>query len=158
MTGVELWLLRHGDAEPGDASGDAARRLTAKGEAQAAAAGAALAALGRDFAAVVTSPRVRARDTAKPVAEALGVELRVHEPLSGGFGFADIAALLRELGAGGRIVLVGHEPDFSSLVERATGARIAMKKGGIAVVRLGGEEIDHLAALLRPGELRLMAD
>lgn len=156
MAGVELWLLRHGDAEVGDGD-DAARRLTAKGEAQAAAAAGALAALDREFLAVHASPRVRARDTARPVAEALGLELQIHEPLADGFGPGDVASLILGLDRAGRVILVGHEPDFSALVEHATGAQIAMKKGGIAVVRLDDEERNELVALLRPGELRLMA-
>jgi phosphohistidine phosphatase len=156
MAGVELWLLRHGDAEDGDGD-DAARRLTPKGEAQAAAAGRALAALDREFLAVYASPRVRARDTAGPVAEALGLEPQIHVPLSGGFGPGDVATLILGFDRGGRVVLVGHEPDFSMLVEHTTGAQITMKKGGIAVIRLDDEEENRLVSLLRPGELRLMA-
>jgi phosphohistidine phosphatase len=156
MAGVELWLIRHGDAEAGDGD-DAARRLTPKGEAQAAAAAGALVALDRGFLAIHASPRVRARDTARPIAEALGLELRIHEPLSGDFGAGDVAALILGLDRGGRVILVGHEPDLSALVEHTTGAQIAMKKGGIAVVRLDDEAANELVALLRPGELRLMA-
>ena len=61
----QLWLLRHGDAEPHGARQDPDRRLTAKGERQARVAGEAMARLGLEFAAVYTSPRVRARDTAR---------------------------------------------------------------------------------------------
>ena len=58
--------------------------------------------------------------------------------------------------ADGRLLLVGHEPDLSTVVAQLTGARIDLKKGGLAVVRLegGGGE---LALLLRPRELALIA-
>ncbi|HNC06792.1 MAG TPA: histidine phosphatase family protein, partial [Solirubrobacterales bacterium] len=59
-----IYLLRHGDAEPDQGSGDAARRLTEKGEAQALAAGAAMAKLGMTVDTCLASPRVRAFDTA----------------------------------------------------------------------------------------------
>jgi phosphohistidine phosphatase len=49
----QLWLLRHGEAVPHDSKDDDAdRELTARGERQSAAAGAALARLGQEFAAV----------------------------------------------------------------------------------------------------------
>ncbi len=160
MARVELWLLRHGDAEdenpeaPGE---DAARRLTPKGEEQAAAAARALRALDRGFLRVLCSPRVRARETAAPVAAALGRPLEEHAPLAGGFGVGETAAVLRALPEPGRVLLVGHEPDLSELVEALTGARVAMRKGGLAAVRLEGDGHAELVALLRPGELAAIA-
>ncbi|MGI8580538.1 MAG: SixA phosphatase family protein, partial [Solirubrobacteraceae bacterium] len=68
----QLWLLRHGDAEPHGARDDASRKLTEKGEAQARAAGVALASLGLEFDSVLTSPRVRARETARLACESFG--------------------------------------------------------------------------------------
>ena len=101
-----LWLLRHGDAE--DGSPDAERRLTDKGERQSRAAGAALAAIGAKPDACLTSPKVRAAETARLACEPLGVEPR-HEPrLAGGpFDAEQLAAGLDE------VLLVGHDPDFS---------------------------------------------
>lgn len=140
-----IYLLRHGDAERGD--DDAARRLTAKGERQARAAGRALEALGAGIDACLTSPKVRALDTARLACEALGVEVEVTAALRGG-PFDALA-----LAAGrGKVLLVGHEPDFSAEVGRLTGANAVLKKGGIAVV--DGSE---LVALLRPAELFLIA-
>jgi phosphohistidine phosphatase len=148
----EVWLLRHGDAEPGNGD-DAGRRLTPKGIAQSRAAGAALAALRAEFDAVIASPRIRALDTARLAAEALGVtEVEVHEPLSADFGLDDLLELLGGFGADARVLLVGHEPDFSQLVHDLTGGRIRLKKGGLGVARVepaGGA----LLALLRPAEL-----
>jgi phosphohistidine phosphatase len=147
-----LWLLRHGDAEPEGAGGDAARPLTERGEREARAAGEALARLGVQIDLAFTSPRVRARDTARLACAALGIEPHVHEPLSGGFGARDADELLRASAPGAGLLLVGHEPDLSQLIGALTGARIEMRKGGIAAVAGG-----TLIVLLRPREIQLIA-
>lgn len=152
----QLWLLRHGDAESGDGD-DAARRLTAKGEQQSRAAGRALAALDVGLGAVLTSPRVRARDTAALAAEPLDVEPSVHEPLTGGFQAGQAEELLASLDDDARLLIVGHEPDFSQIVFDLCGAKIDLKKGGIAAVRLTGSGRGELIALLRPRELNALA-
>jgi len=59
-----IWLLRHGDAEDA-AEDDAARRLTEKGERQARTAGRALAVLEAEVDVCLSSPKVRALDTAR---------------------------------------------------------------------------------------------
>jgi len=147
-----LWLLRHGDAEPDSADGDAARRLTARGEREARTAGEALARLGAQIDLAFTSPRVRARDTARLACAALGIEPQVHEPLAGGFGARDADALLTASASGAGLLLVGHEPDLSQVVAALTGARIEMRKGEIAAIAGG-----TLIALLRPREIQLIA-
>ena len=141
-----IWLLRHGDAEDGDGD-DAARRLTAKGERQATSAGLALAALGAAIDCCLASPRVRAAETARLAAEPLGVEVELAPELAGG-GFDPLA-----LAAGrGEVLIVGHEPDLSDAVAALTGARVQMKKGGLAAV-----EDRRLTALLRPAHLERLA-
>jgi len=145
----QLWLLRHGEAEPHDARSDDERRLTARGEDQSRAAGRALAAMEIVFQAVYSSPKVRARDTARLACEALGAEPIEHAPLRAGFSADDVLELMH---ADERILVVGHEPDFSQVVQDLTGARIDLKKGGIAGVRMDGTR-GELIALLRPREL-----
>jgi len=141
-----IYLLRHGEAEDGSGD-DAARRLTEKGERQARDTGLALAELGVGIDACLASPKVRALETARLACEALGVEVEVTEALRGGrFDALDLAA------GRGDGLLVGHEPDFSAEVGQLTGANVAMKKGGIAVV-----DGSVLVALLRPKELRRIA-
>jgi phosphohistidine phosphatase len=152
----QLWLLRHGEAEPHEAREDAGRRLTARGERQAEAAGAALARLGIEFDAALTSPRVRAADTAKLACEALGCEVSVHEPLSSGWDREDALAIMKGFGDDARVLVVGHEPDFSQVVHDLTGGRIDLKKGGIAAVRLSSST-GELAVLLRPREIETLA-
>lgn len=142
-----IYLLRHGDAEEGMGD-DAVRRLTLKGERQARAAGEALAALGIEPDACLTSPKARAADTAKLTCEALAIEPEITEELRGGpFDSTDLAA------GRGDVLLVGHEPDFSTEVARLTGARVKLRKGGLAAVDGG-----TLVALLRPNDLAAIAE
>jgi len=156
----QLWLLRHADAEPHGTRMDAKRRLTERGESQARAAGVALALLGLDFNSVLFSPKVRARQTAELAAEHWSEQQRAllseYPPLAAGFDARQALSELAGLPADGRMLLVGHEPDLSSVVGDLTGARVDLKKGGLAVLRLegvGGE----LAILMRPRELALIA-
>jgi len=141
-----LWLLRHGDAAEG--SPDAERPLTKKGEKQARAAGRALERLGVPMDACLTSPKVRAAETARIACKALGVEPQLEPKLAGGPFDADALAA----GLGDNVLLVGHDPDFSMAVHALTGAQVRMKKGGLAGVEKG-----ELKTLLRPDELSLLA-
>lgn len=154
----QLWLLRHGDAEPHGTRVDAERRLTPRGEEQATMAGLALKALDVSFARVFTSPKVRARDTAVLACAPLGVEVTEHEALSSGFDSAEALALLRVVDASERLLVVGHEPDFSQVVHDLTGARVDFKKGAIAAVRLDTTTRGELTVLLRPRELAAIGE
>ena len=149
----QLWLLRHGEAEPHGSASDDDRRLTERGEEQSRAAGRALATLEVTFQAVYTSPKVRARETARLACEALGIEPMEHEPLRMGFSADDALELLH---ADERILVVGHEPDFSQVVHDLTGAQIDLKKGGVAGLRVEGGR-GELIVLLRPRELTRLA-
>jgi phosphohistidine phosphatase len=142
-----IWLLRHGDAAPG--SPDAERPLTEKGRAQSRAAGAALRAIGVELDACLTSPKVRALDTARLACEELNaVEPTLEPKLAGGPFDAEALAA----GLGDNVMLVGHDPDFSAAVRDLTGAQVRLKKGGLAGVQTG-----ELVVLLRPRELRRIA-
>ena len=151
----ELWLLRHGEAEPHDARPDAERRLTPRGERQSRDAGAALAKLGVEFAAAYTSPRVRARDTSKLACESLGCGPEVVEALSGGWDVPGAKELLAGHEDGDAILVVGHEPDLSQVVHDLTGGRIDLKKGGVAAVRVKGSA--ELIVLLCPKDTEAIA-
>ena len=141
-----LWLLRHGDAA--DGSPDAERPLTKKGEGQSRAAGRALKRLGVRPSACLTSPKVRAAETARLACEKLGVEPQQEPKLAGGpFDPEALAA-----GLGDDVMLVGHDPDLSMAVHNLTGAQVRMKKGGLAGIEKG-----ELKVLLRPDETRAIA-
>jgi phosphohistidine phosphatase len=156
----QLWFLRHAEAEPHGTRSDAERRLTPRGEAQSRAAGIALARMEATFDAVLFSPKARARQTAELAAEQWSAEqrtlLRAHEPLTSGFDAAQALDALSTIGADGRLLLIGHEPDLSQVVAELTGGRVDLKKGGLAVVRLEGVG-GQLAVLMRPRELALIA-
>jgi phosphohistidine phosphatase len=148
----QLWFLRHGEAEPHDARPDFDRRLTKRGEEQSRSAGRALAALELSFQLVVTSPRVRALDTARLACEALGCEPIVDDRLSSGFDVEDALELAEAAGEAKRVLFVGHNPDFVQIVGDLTGGTIDLKKGGVAAVRRHGRR-GELIVLVRPREL-----
>jgi phosphohistidine phosphatase len=142
-----ILLLRHGDAEDGGGKPDADRELTEKGESQSVNAGRALKKLGVKLDVCLTSPKVRAKRTAELACAALDCPVEEDDRLAGG----DFDPL--EVAAGrGEVMLVGHEPDFSSAVALVTGSRVKMKKGGIAAI-----DNHRLHALLRPKDLKEIA-
>ena len=154
----QLWFLRHGEAEPHDARPDPDRRLTPRGAEQSRAAGRALAALEISFQLVLSSPRVRALDTARLACEALDSdEVVIDASLSEGFDVDDATALAASAGEDKRVLFVGHNPDFAQVVHDLTGGAVDMKKGGIAGVRMRGRRRGELLVLLRPREISLIA-
>jgi phosphohistidine phosphatase len=135
---VHLHFLRH--AHAGDpakwAAPDFDRPLSDRGRRQAEALGAHLAALGIEFDTIISSPLIRARQTAALVAESLAVTVAIDDRLAGiggGLGIASLAGLLRDHDSPSRPILVGHDPDFSELVSRLVGApAIPIRKGTLA--------------------------
>jgi phosphohistidine phosphatase len=140
-----LWLLRHAEAADGFPDDD--RPLTERGIRQAEAAGRALERLGTHIDACLTSPKLRARQTAELACAPLGVEVTVEPRLSGEpFDALDLAAGL------GDVLIVGHDPSFSLTLHTLTGAQARMRKGGLAGVAKG-----ELVTLLRPAEIGAIA-
>jgi phosphohistidine phosphatase len=140
-----LWLLRHAEATDGSPDGD--RPLTDRGVRQAEAAGLALARLGTHIELCLSSPKLRALQTARLACEHLGVEVTV-EPALGGepFDVHELTAGLED------VMLVGHDPSFSLTLHDLTGAQARMRKGGVAGIAKG-----ELVVLLRPTELAAIA-
>ena len=111
---MDLILWRHADAE--DGADDLARRLTPKGEKQAAAMAKWLRAhLPRDYS-VVASPAVRAQQTA----QALGSKVVTDITLAPGASVADITGAAER--HGGLVILVGHQPDLGRAAAKLAGA------------------------------------
>jgi phosphohistidine phosphatase len=152
----QLWLLRHGEAVPHESKADDERELTARGERQAIAAGEGLARLGVEFDACYASPKVRALDTARLACRSLDADPVVADSLRAGFDRDDALELLSAHGDDARVLVVGHEPDFSQVVHDLTGGRVDLKKGGIAAVR-AGRGTGELLVMLRPRELESLA-
>jgi phosphohistidine phosphatase len=154
---AQLWLLRHGEAVPHNAKPDADRELTALGERQSIAAGQALARLGLEFAACYTSPKVRARDTARLACDSLGVAPEESDALADGFDRDDaFELLLPHEGDDVKVLAVGHNPSFEQVLHDLTGARVDLKKGAVAAVRMERTAAE-LLVLLRPRELESLA-
>jgi len=160
---MRLYFLRHGIAQ--DASGgmsDAERALTDEGRAQLADTSRALERLGIKPDIILTSPLVRAAQTAELVAPSLGASVEQAPELQPGCGLDDLQRLLRRYDYD-TIMLVGHEPDFSTLAARLINADergIVLKKGGMIRIDIQGKPQagrGRLAALFTPKMLRLMA-
>lgn len=152
----EIWFLRHGEAIPHGAAQDSERELTPRGSLQAAHAGRALARLGLEVHACYSSPKVRARETARLACERLGTNFTEVSSLAAGFSAADLRELSHAHDDAETLLLVGHEPDFSQVVHDLTGARVDLEKGGVAALRGSGGTAE-LIALLRPRELEALA-
>jgi phosphohistidine phosphatase len=133
----ELYLIRHGIAEErGEAWPDDAKRpLTEEGISRLRKSARGLARLGVAFDAIVTSPLVRARQTADVVAAAFEVRphLVVVESLAPGGTYQAVLADLEKQSRRSRIALVGHEPGIGELASRLVGSRHPMefKKGAV---------------------------
>lgn len=150
----ELYLIRHAIAEPrGESWPDDARRpLSDAGTIRMRKAARGLARLGVSFEIILTSPLVRARQTAEIVAAALDPRpstINV-EWLAPGGSYAALVANLEKHALKTRIALVGHEPGIGEFTARLIGSRhaIEFKKG--AVCRIDLERIPPTG----PGDLR----
>jgi phosphohistidine phosphatase len=140
-----IWLLRH--AEAADGLPDDERPLTERGVRQAQDAGHALERLGITIDACLSSPKLRALQTAQHACAPVGVEVTVEPRLAGEpFDPLDLAAGL------GDVLLVGHDPSFTLTLHDLTGAQARMRKGGLAGISKG-----ELITLLRPHELAAIA-
>lgn len=134
-----LFLLRHGKAGWPDWKGpDDERPLTDEGVREMGQVAAALKRLKVTPAFILSSPLPRALRTAEIVAEALGIEVEQCEELEPGFDRKKCDALLASR-AGADGMLVGHEPDFSTLIRSLTGGRVKLGKAAVAAVEMGGD-------------------
>ena len=124
---MELYFFRHGEAEPASADGtDEARELTATGKQESRSMAEALSRAGLRPETIYTSPLVRARQTGEILGQVLGLSPQVDERLRCGAAFGDVQALAAERGPAS-IMLVGHEPDLSTIVHQLTGGRVKMR-------------------------------
>lgn len=132
---VDLYLLRHADAgDPYAWKGDDAERpLSGKGRRQAERLGAHLAGIGFQVDAILSSPKIRAHETATLVGEAIGAKPELDGRLADDLSID----VLQEMLAGRKpvesVMLVGHDPDFSELLAELVGIDdLPMRKGALA--------------------------
>lgn len=150
---MKLYMLRHATAEEGQPSqSDRARRLTGDGVAESRTVGAALKRLGVKLDLIVTSPAVRATETARIVSQALNIEMVDDDSLLPGCRLRDLESVVGRFPHAEQLMIVGHEPDFSEIIAVLTGGRVVMKKGGLARLTVHGIEPHgaHLEWLVTP--------
>lgn len=132
---MQLLLLRHGKAEDCSPGGDFSRQLEEKGHEQARHAARILAAADFLPELVLSSPVLRARQTADAFAATAGMPGAIIQTwLSCGMSPETALAELALFPEFNRIMIVGHEPDFSRLIERCLGTTadcIEVRKGSI---------------------------
>jgi phosphohistidine phosphatase len=153
---MELYFLRHGVAEEHAPDGtDEARRLTEKGIEKLEAARVGLKRLAVEVDVLLTSPLARAYQTAEIVGRHLGIAPITAQALAPGCDVERLRTLLADYPRARRAMLVGHEPDFSTLVGALSGGSVTLKKGGLARVDLEDrDEQGTLIWLLPPRALR----
>lgn len=137
---MELILLRHGKAEDFHPDGDRSRALVEKGRKQAQRAARLLTAAGKLPDIVLSSPLVRARQTAAEFCTTAGISGELIQGwLACGMTPESAMAELRAFRDFKRVMIVGHEPDFSGLVEsllQAPSGSIEVKKGALVCLRI----------------------
>jgi phosphohistidine phosphatase len=130
---VRLFIVRHAEAAGGKP--DELRPLTPAGRETAKAIGKQLAADGVRPDAVLTSPLLRARETAAEIARAVGVEAEPDERLAPGAEPDDVRAAAA--GRGETVVVVGHQPDCGrAAAALGGGPEPRFPPGGVVVVEL----------------------
>jgi phosphohistidine phosphatase len=123
-------VVRHAKAAPGDP--DDLRPLTEQGREAARMLGELLAERRPD--AVVSSPLLRARETAQAIAGAAGLQATIDERLAPGADADDLRAAVA--GRGETVITVGHQPDCSEIVLVLTGREVQFPTAGFAEVEL----------------------
>jgi len=147
---IQLCLLRHADAGDPEAwtGDDAERPLSDKGHAQAERLATFLHGARYAVDAVISSPKLRARQTAEIVADGLGAKVRVDDRLGAALEAATIDEILEDAGSPERVVLSGHDPDLSDLLNDLSGSNgLTMKKGAFARIDIRGRVGDGRGTL-----------
>ena len=151
---MDLILLRHGKAEDFHPGGDGSRELVEKGRQQVRMAAKLLQRAKWLPDIVLTSPLVRARQTAEVFCESAGIPGAVIQGwLACGMNPEQALAELTVFHDFKRVAIVGHEPDFSSLVEwilGASGGGVEVKKGALACLQVSPPTRHGTLAFLIP--------
>jgi phosphohistidine phosphatase len=130
---VRLYLVRHAEAARGEP--DDLRPLTASGREAARTLGARLAAEGAHPDAVLTSPLLRARETAAELCRALGGTPEPDERLAPGATAEMVRSAVTDRGA--EVIVVGHQPDCSRIAAELSGdPEPSFPPAGVAVLEL----------------------
>jgi len=153
---MKLYFLRHGGADWPDWNGpDSERPLTKGGKKEVRQVAEALVERGVTTDVILSSPLPRAHQTAEIAGAVLGTAVSVEGALAPGFDAEALRTLLRAHD-GRNVMFVGHEPDFSRMVEALTGGTVVMAKAGVARIDLAhADEVrGELRWLVTPKILR----
>ena len=133
LRAVQLVIVRHAEAASGEP--DELRPLTAAGREVARALGQRLATDGIRPDAILTSPLLRARETAQELARAAGLAAEPDERLAPGATAEDVRAAAQDRGE--TVIVVGHQPDCSRIAAALTGGEEpAFPPGGMLTIEL----------------------
>ena len=166
---MDLYIIRHAIAQPIGSKNDFTdekRKLTAQGRDLMREAARGLRQLGVQLDLILTSPLVRALETAEIVADALGFDQKLVEQtanLAPGASFAELFSEIKRHNGIESIALVGHQPDLgeliSTLVWGDSRVSVPLKKGStccIDVIETVPAIRGSLAWLLTPRQLRML--
>jgi phosphohistidine phosphatase len=151
-----LYILRHAEAEKtAESGGDEARKLTVHGKDRMSDAAAGMRAFGLKFDAILTSPLVRACETAEIVAGEYSnsPSPQVLPALSGGVPAAEAVTALAPFARHDHVLIVGHEPQLSGLASllltgSPDGMHLRLKKGACVALDVP-KRLEQGAAELR---------
>ena len=136
---MQLYFLRHGEADwPHWTRPDDERPLTDFGKKEVRQVAKFLDRLKAKPDLIVSSPLPRALQTAEAAAEQLKTKLRQDQALEPGFGISELKTVLKRHRSK-VLMLVGHEPDFSSVISALTGGFVKMSKAGVALIDIDPE-------------------
>lgn len=134
-----LYFLRHGEADwPNWKKSDDERPLTKSGKKEMREVAKFLRRLKVQPDVIVTSPLPRAAQTAEIAADYLKAKLLEDDLLEPAFGTDDLQTLLKRQSADS-VMIVGHEPSFTEVISKLTGASLKLSKAGVALVELDSE-------------------
>lgn len=134
---ITLIIVRHGEAEPQiDGKDDKDRKLVKKGLKQMKRVAHFLDDLDYTFDRVLTSPYIRAYQSAEAILDELGVDDKKIETFNELSPEKEPSAFIEKLKEmdNTTLLVVGHEPYLSSLIRAMTGGNVELKKGGVAIV------------------------
>ena len=158
---MRLYFLRHGLAADRETwtGDDFDRPLTDQGKERMAREAATLVKMSLDLDVILTSPLVRAYQTAEIVAQHMNQtdQLVQDEQLSPGFGSNQLAKILKTYPEAQALMLVGHEPDFSQVIgDLIGGGRLTCKKGSLACVELTDRSLQGNLVWLIPASVLVL--
>ena len=135
-----LYFLRHGRAEQHSNGPDFERKLTKRGTQELKGAVSLWRRLKLRPEVILTSPLVRAVQTAEVARAALEVktDLKPDDRLQPGATWASMAQAMADHHQAARVMFVGHNPDFESAIETLSGAAVRLRPGGVACLEFPG--------------------